>query len=197
MCFKNIYNSLCPQHLEWYCTWEYSLRCYRGSMVGLFAALSSSREAHCCRRSSAACFIASLSSSPSCGVGQEIWLKLRKVLVKSAPKRSNRKREIRGIIIFHLREWASTLLQLSPFSNTFDTSRLTFYRTMRNTIAPGWLLHYLHTSVMHGLHKFCDEHLVLWFLYPQQTQFLPHVAQIEVIVKRQILIQHLLSPVRR
>ncbi len=115
MCFKNIYNSFCPQHFEWQCTWEYSLRCYRGSMLGLFAALSSSREAHCCRRSSAACFIVSLSSSPSCGDGQEIWLKLRKVLVKSAPKRRNSKRAIRGIIIYHLREQHIPSCNYHPF----------------------------------------------------------------------------------
>lgn len=50
---------------------------------------------------------------------------------------------------------------------------------------------------MHGLHKFCDEHLILWFLLPQQTQFLPHIAQIEAIVERQVLIQYLFGPVWR
>lgn len=50
---------------------------------------------------------------------------------------------------------------------------------------------------MHGLHKFCDEYLILWFLPPQQTQFLPHDAEIKAIIEREVLIQHLLGPVWR
>ena len=67
---------------------------YRGSMLGLLAALSSSREAHCSRRRSLAILMTPSSASPSPSVGQGIWLRQRNVLVKSAPSVQEEKDQI-------------------------------------------------------------------------------------------------------
>lgn len=68
---------------------------HRRSMAGLLAALSSSKEAHCSKRRSVV-FLSPSCPSASPSAGQEIWLKLRKVLVKSAPAgdKQNRHRSI-------------------------------------------------------------------------------------------------------
>lgn len=54
-------------------------------MLGLLAAFSSSREAHCSRKRSVAILMTPSSASLSPEVGKGIWLRQRNVLVKSGP----------------------------------------------------------------------------------------------------------------
>lgn len=75
------------ENMKKYLKWKLP---YRGSILGLLAAFNSSREAHCCNRSSVACLTSSASSTVSPSAGHEIWLKQRNVLVKSAPENSHK-----------------------------------------------------------------------------------------------------------
>lgn len=50
------------------------------------------------------------------------------------------------------------------------------------------------TCVVHCLKQFGDQDLVLRVLL-QQTQLLPHVLQVETVIKIQVLLQYSLSPV--
>lgn len=51
------------------------------------------------------------------------------------------------------------------------------------------------TCVVHCLKQFGDQDLVLRVLLLQQTQLLPHVLQVETVIKIQVLLQYSLSPV--
>lgn len=51
------------------------------------------------------------------------------------------------------------------------------------------------TCVVHCLKQFGDQDLVLRVLLLQQTELLPHVLQVETVIKIQVLLQYSLSPV--
>lgn len=161
---------------------------HRGSMVGLLAALSSSRVAHCPSRSSVAFLTCSSSSSPSPSLGQVIWLRQRKVLVKSAPAR----RTERGSLAAGLNLRGCDCLWF------YETLWFLFCFRVQVSSHIAWCISDSNpTCAVHGLQQVTDHDLILWLVLFQQAQLLPHVLEVESIIQSQILVHDSLGSIRR